>query len=262
MEKLKIAVIQTGKGATGDDLVRQICGDATMLELCTPQLCDTAESAGDADALVYATAGEPVECPTDATEVIATAGAVFLPLAREPQTEDIARFAAILERDFDLRSPRIAIVQDTGAQKPDLASQATAGLGINTYGPYTSEQLAENDKACHFDGIITAGGAKAALRIVAELAMGVPVRYFAGRETVATAACQAPETDTAEEGLADISALTHPFYTAIDIIRARAAYDEARQNPLPKLYRDKREDRKKDAPAQATPSNDNTEKTS
>ena len=61
--------------------------------------------------------------------------------------------------------------------------------------------------------------------------------------------------------LPDVSALTKPIYTAIDIVRNRAFYDEARQNPLPKLFRDKREDRKKDDAPQAI-NNDNTEKAS
>ena len=59
-----------------------------------------------------------------------------------------------------------------------------------------------------------------------------------------------------EEGLADVSKLTKPIYTAIDIVRNRAFYDEARQNPLPKLFRDKRDDRKKDDAPQANSDND------
>ena len=55
----------------------------------------------------------------------------------------------------------------------------------------------------------------------------------------------------------NVSWLTHPIYTAIDVIRNRAFYDEARRNPLQKLFRDKRDDRKKDDTSQE---NTNTEK--
>ena len=80
-------------------------------------------------------------------------------------------------------------------------------------------------------------------------------------ETVITASYNTTQKEETEEGVADVSALTKPIYTAIDIVRNRAFYDEARQNPLPKLFRDKREDRKKDDAPQPI-NNDNTEKAS
>ena len=55
--------------------------------------------------------------------------------------------------------------------------------------------------------------------------------------------------------------MTHPFYTAIDIVRNRALYDEVRQNPLPKLFRDKREERKQNEAPQVSPNNENTANT-
>ena len=93
--------------------------------------------------------------------------------------------------------------------------------------------------------------------LVKELAEEAPVRFFAGRETVVTAIWQ-PVTQEEEEGLADVSWLTHPFFVAADVIRNREFYDEARLNPLPKLYRDKREDRRKDEDKQAN-ENENAE---
>ena len=57
----------------------------------------------------------------------------------------------------------------------------------------------------------------------------------------------------------EVSKLTHPIYTAIDIVRNRAFYDEARKDPLPKLFRDKRDDRRQNEAPQ-TNNNDNTEK--
>ena len=52
--------------------------------------------------------------------------------------------------------------------------------------------------------------------------------------------------DETGKELVEVSELTRPIYTAIDIVRHRAFYDEVRENPLPKLFRDKREDRRKD----------------
>ena len=145
-------------------------------------------------------------------------------------------------------------------QNPDLATQVTTEQGINTYGPYTVEQITAEDTAWHFDGIITTDKVLAQ-RIVTDLLAKAPVRYFAGREAVATAIYQPVQTNE-DEGVADVSWLTHPFFTAIDIIRNRAFYDEARQDVLPKLFRDKREDRKKDELSQINTNNDNSEEAS
>ena len=145
-------------------------------------------------------------------------------------------------------------------QNPDLASQITAEQGINTYGPYSLEQIMVEDAVWHFDGIVTTDKALAQ-KLVSQLSEKAPVRYFAGKETVVTAACLPAQMDE-EEGLADVSWLTHPFFVAIDIIRNRAFYDEARQDILPKLFHDKREDRKKDEAPQGIPNNDNTEQAS
>ena len=246
MEKLKIAITLTGTDTAGEEIVRKICEDTALLELCTPKVFSSAEAGKDADAQVLVPTVEPTRCPVDAVEIIVTEQVNFMPLDKEPTADDIVKFRDILERDFDLRSPRIAIVQETDMQNPNLATQVTEEQGINTYGPYTVEKFKEENAACHFDGIITVGDNAMLQRILTELSLEVPVRFYAGREAVVTAIFQPVKKEETEEGLDDVSALTHPFYTAIDVIRNRAFYDEARQNPLPKLFRDKREDRKKD----------------
>ena len=260
MEKLKIAITQGNE--TNEELFRNAFEDPTLFELCTPIAYDNAESMtaalkdleeGNVDALVYAPTNEPVKCPADATEVVVTEKAYFMSLAKEPTEEDIIKLRDILERDFDVRSPRIAIVQESQMQNPDLASQVTTEQSINTYGPYTSEQIQSEDIVCHFDGIIIPEGST----LVTSLSQEVPVRYFAGTEDVITAAYSPVQTDDAEE----VSKLTHPIYTAIDIVRNRAFYDEARQNPLPKLFRDKKDDRKQNEAPQANTNNENTENT-
>ena len=242
MEKLKIAIIQTDADAAGGELARQVYDDPVLLELCTPVVCDTVKA--DADAVVFAPAAEPAKCPADAIEVIVTDEVRFMLLGKEPTAEDIVKFRDILERDFDLRSPRIAILQESSTQNPDLSSQVTAEQGINTYGPYTAEQIIAEGKARYFDGIVCADSGSMVQRIIKELSLGTPVRYFAGRDAIVTAVCPPVHIDE-EEGLADVSALTHPVYVAIDVIHNRASYDEPLQNPLQKLYRDKREDRER-----------------
>ena len=269
MEKLKIAITSGNYTASAQELSAMILEDPVMLELCTPVPYGAGEEEqalrdldeGKVDALVLAPTNGPAKCPGNACEIVVTEKTRLMPLAEEPTAQDIVRLRDILERDFDLRSPRIAIVHETAMQNPDLASQATEEHGINTYGPYTTEQILADDTAIHFDGIIVRGK-ELVQRIIGNVQQEAPVRYYAGRETVVTAICQPGRTDQAEEGMADVSWLTHPFYTAIDIIRNRASYDKARENVLPKLFRDKRDERKKNEAPQANNETDNTEKVS
>lgn len=262
MDKLKIAIALIGEDGTSNDPIRQVCDDPAMLELCSPAFFNEEAAYREldeenADALVLYASNEPAKRPAQSVEIIVTEKANLMPLSKEPTAEDIIKFRDILERDFDQQLPRIAIVQETAMQNPDLASQVTTEQGINTYGPYTSEQILSENNACHFDGIIIPEGST----LPTSLSGNALARFFAGMETVITASYNTVQKEETEEGVADVSALTKPIYTAIDIVRNRAFYDEARQNPLPKLFRDKREDRKKDDAPQAI-NNDNTEKAS
>lgn len=262
MKKLKIAITK-GNGASQERFLK-VFEDPTLFELCSPITYDRADSLksalkdlkeGNVDALVLAPTDEPAKCPADATEVVVTGKTCFMPLSKEPTEEDVVKLRDILERDFDARDPRIAIVQESAMQNPELASQVTIEKGINTYGPYTSEQILGDDIAHHFDGIIVPEGSP----LPTSLSHDVPVRYFAGRKEVVTAVCPSAQTEETEEGVADVSWLTHPFFVAIDVIRNRDFYDKARLNPLPKLFRDKRDDRKQSEAPMANPNNENTE---
>jgi|GEM_PF-2414910 len=265
MEKPKIAIILGKFDEESLSLVHATLDEPAMLELCTPLVFEEEKadaawhtlSEGRADALVLATAASAPQVQ-GAVEIIATGQAQVLPLQAEPTEEDVASFRNILERDFDLLSPRIAIVQETAMANPDLAAQVTAELGINTYGPYTTEQILADERCSHFDGIIAVGDGKEALRIADTIAREAPARFFAGRDDVVAAVCLPPHKSRID----DACLLTQPVFTAIDVLRNRANYDEALQNPLPKLFRDKRDDRRREAQAQANTNNENTEKPS
>lgn len=241
----------------GSDTANALQQEEESMQAAMAYLAD-----GAVDALVLSPALQHVPCPDSATEIVITDKAIIMPLSCEPDIEDIVNMAAILERDFDRRSPRIAIIQESRMQNMTLAAQATAESGINTYGPYTAEQFLDKSLASHFDGIIIADGADTAQRMITELAQEAPARFFAGTDNVVTGAFYPANMDDAGRCVAPLTTLTLPIYTAIDIIRNRAGYDEARRNPLPKLFRDKREDRRTgDAPRPAE-KNDQTEKAS
>lgn len=264
MKKLKIGIIQDGCDTQTSEAIQEILKDSAMLELCTPVVCDEKTALRKVnekqiEAIVFASASESTECSTDAVELIVMEKTSIAVLAAEPTADDIVKLHNIIERDFGLSSVRFAIVMESTMQNPDLANQVTTDHNINTYGPYTIEQIMANNTATHFDAIITADK-QTAERLALELSQDAPVRYFAGKDTIVTAVYSATPASTKGKQ-ADVSWLTHPFYTAIDIVRNRQFYDEARQNPLPKLFRDRRDDRRKDETSH-THNHDTTEKAS
>lgn len=265
MEKFKIAITLGNCDDTSRQAILDILKDPVILELCNPIVFEEKDALqklneNKVDALVVIPSSEAIECPADATEVIITEKTNIVSLSKEPIAEDIIKIRDIIERDLDCHSPRIAIVQESTMQNPELANQVTVEHNINTYGPYTIEQIMAEDTAWHFDAIITTD-TTSARHITEKLSQEVPVRYFASKKAIVTAAYQFTQID-AEEKTNDVSWLTHPIYTAIDVIRNRTFYDEARRNPLQKLFRDKRDDRKKDDSSQESTNTDKPEKAS
>jgi hypothetical protein len=88
---------------------------------------------------------------------------------------------------------------------------------------------AENYKT--YDAVLTADREQG-LKDFLELSQGNGVAYTTGRELICTAPFSA-------------ESFRESIYLAKDILKNRERYDEARSNPLPKLFIDKKEDNKK-----------------
>jgi 4-hydroxythreonine-4-phosphate dehydrogenase len=88
---------------------------------------------------------------------------------------------------------------------------------------------AENYKT--YDAVLTADREQG-LKDFLELSQGNGVAYTTRRELICTAPFSA-------------ESFRESIYLAKDILKNRERYDEARSNPLPKLFIDKKEDNKK-----------------
>ena len=82
-----------------------------------------------------------------------------------------------------------------------------------------------------YDAVLTADREQG-LKDFLELSQGNGVAYTTGRELICTAPFSA-------------ESFRESIYLAKDILKNRERYDEARSNPLPKLFIDKKEDNKK-----------------
>ena len=164
--------------------------------------------------------------------------------------EKLRQFNKSLQRDFLMTRPRIAILSlnpVNGKEEEETIAPAIAQANeeqICAFGPYTSEQFFGSSAYTHYDGII-AMYRDQALTPFNLLTNDYAVVYFSQNENVHTTTLHGAELEMAGKGVAAPTSFMNAIYTAIDIHRNRIQYDESRNNPLPKLFHDKREDNRK-----------------
>ena len=161
-----------------------------------------------------------------------------------------------IKRDFNISNPRIAILalnpknnEETscGNEEKDIiipAIDTLANKGIQAFGPYAADDFFGNGDFHEFDGVMAMyhDQATAPFKSIND---GRGVIYTAGMPIIRTSADIAPGYEIAGTNSADESSFRNAVYLAIDTYRNRINYDEACENPLPKLYHEKRDDSEK-----------------
>ena len=157
-----------------------------------------------------------------------------------------------LLRDFGISIPRIAVLAlnphagDNGLLGKEEAEiiqptmQQAEEAGINVYGPYAADGFFGTRAYESFDGVLAMYHDQG-LAPFKLMAMDDGVNFTAGLDIVRTSPDHGTAYDIAGKGIANENSLRQAIYAAIDIYRNRLVWDEARQNPLPKLYVDKRD---------------------
>ena len=162
-----------------------------------------------------------------------------------------------LRRDLRISNPRIAVLalnpptdneeSPWGDEEKEViipVIEELEQMGIQAFGPYAAETFFGQGSYQKFDAILAMyyDQGMAPLKTIAcddavSLATGMPF------------VCTSTETGVcfgiAGKGCADESALRRAVYLAIDVFRNRQDYDEPLANPLPKLYKEKRDDSEK-----------------
>ena len=162
-----------------------------------------------------------------------------------------------LRRDLRISSPRIAILalnpptdnEDNpwGEEEKNIIIPAIEELeqaNIQAFGPYAADTFFGNGDYQQFDAVMAMyhDQGMAPLKTLSNensiiLATGMPF--------VCTQPVTGVEYSIAGKGMADEASLRQAIYTGIDVYRNRKFYDEPLQNPLPKLYKEKRDDSEK-----------------
>lgn len=158
-----------------------------------------------------------------------------------------------LRHDFLVPAPRIAVLGlnphngdngTLGSEEADIirpAIQAAVEDGIQCFGPYPADGFFGAGLYGEFDAVLAMYHDQALAPFKA-LSMDDGVNFTAGLPYVRTSPDHGTAFDIAGRGIASEASFRRAIYDAIDICRNRRADDDARRNPLPKLYHERRED--------------------
>jgi len=160
-----------------------------------------------------------------------------------------------LRRDFSISAPRIAVLglnphagdnglignEEQEAIIPAIEEINSTPKGVVAFGPYPADGFFGNRSYEHFDAVLAMYHDQG-LTAFKALAMGDGVNFTAGLPIVRTSPDHGTAFDIAGQGVADENSFRQALFTAIDVWRNRNRFDEAGENPLPKLYHDRRED--------------------
>ena len=174
-------------------------------------------------------------------------------ITQEAVESKIRAFYKSLRRDFMLSSPRIAVLGlnphngDDGVlgnEEKEVIAPAIAAVvsdGIPCFGPYSADGFFGSGMYSHFDGILAMYHDQGLAPFKA-LSMDDGVNFTAGLSYVRTSPDHGTAFDIAGKGVASPDSFREAIYYAIDIFRNRKTFDEACEDPLQKLYHERRED--------------------
>lgn len=186
---------------------------------------------------------------------------IHVPLAQVPAMltidgirQKLVALNDALKRDFNIDGPRIAVLALNphagengilGTEERDIIvpamQQALDEDGVQCFGPYAADGFFGARHYRRFDGVLAMYHDQG-LAPFKTIAMDEGVNFTAGLPIVRTSPDHGTGYDIAGQGLANEASMRHAIYTAIDVYRNRKRYDEARENPLPKLFQDRGRD--------------------
>lgn len=178
-----------------------------------------------------------------------------IPAAITPELleEKITLLNNSMKEDFNIDAPKIAVLSlnphsgDNGLlgnEEIEIISPTIRKMndsGIFCYGPFAADGFMGSGKYSSFDAILAMYHDQGLAPLKA-LAMNDGVNFTAGLPIIRTSPAHGVAYDIAGKGEADENSFRQAIYAAIDILRNRRFYSEARRNPLRKMYFEKRDD--------------------
>ncbi|MDD3356940.1 MAG: 4-hydroxythreonine-4-phosphate dehydrogenase PdxA, partial [Dysgonamonadaceae bacterium] len=170
--------------------------------------------------------------------------------------EKIKTLNQSLKRDFFIDIPRIAVLSLNphagengllGKEEQEIiqpAIQKCVEQDIFCAGPFAADGFFGSERYKDFDAVLAMYHDQGLIPFKT-LAMGSGVNFTAGLPIVRTSPAHGTAYDIAGKDLASEKSFQQAIYMAIDIYRNRVAYDEARKNPLRKIYFERGKDDEK-----------------
>ncbi|MCF0183866.1 MAG: 4-hydroxythreonine-4-phosphate dehydrogenase PdxA [Bacteroidaceae bacterium] len=174
-------------------------------------------------------------------------------ITQESLVRKLRAFDHSLRRDFTITRPRIAVLGlnphagdngNLGSEEQTVirpAIEEATRMGVHAHGPYAADSFFGTRAYEHFDGVLAMYHDQGLASFKA-LAMENGINFTAGLDVVRTAPDLGVSYDIAGKGVADETPFREAIYAAIDIHRNRIAWDEGHENPLRKLYHERKED--------------------
>ena len=181
---------------------------------------------------------------------------VIAGITEERIIERVKLMQQTIKRDFLITNPRIAVLalnprsneeESCGKEESEIiipAIDKLAEQGVQAFGPYAADEFFGKGYFCDFDGIMAMYHDQATTPFHS-LYTEDGVIYTAGLPIIHTAANMTPSYSIAGCNEADESSFRQAVFLAIDAFLNRNSYDEAIENPLPKLYHEKRDESEK-----------------
>ncbi len=174
-------------------------------------------------------------------------------ITKEEILQKLQIFSRSLQRDFGIRSPRIAVLSLNphageggllGSEEADIIVPAIAEARdkkILAFGPYAADGFFGAGRFVKFDGILAMYHDQGLAPFKA-MAMDSGINFTAGLPFVRTSPDHGTGYDIAGHGEANPDSMRAAIYAAIDICRNRRRHDEAYRSPLRRQYHDKGSD--------------------
>jgi len=220
--------------------------------LLSAPVCETAKPSNDKGLTILMSHGIRVALLTGNIPVSDIAASI----TEEKIIDTVKLLHTSLKRDFRISNPRIALLSlnpqagkdgQQGKEETEIIIPAIKSLndsGMQVFGPYSADDFFGKAMYNHFDTVLAMYHDQGSVPFRA-IAGDDRIEYTAGLPLVCTAPDHTPLFDIAGKGMADEQGMRDALYAAIDIYRNRQEYDEPLENPLPKLYHEKKEDGEK-----------------
>jgi len=177
-------------------------------------------------------------------------------ITKQKIVEKAQIFHQALRRDMRIANPRIAVLALNprggengvlGDEEQEIirpAVEELAAQSIQAFGPYPADDFFGDGSYAQFDGVLAMyhDQGQTPFKALTSISDDKGVRVTAGLPLVRTAPAHGTCFNVAGRGCMEADSMRHAIFEAIDIWRNRNHYDEPLDNPLPKLYHEKRDE--------------------